>query len=49
MLEDISLFKSLGIAGVVLGVLNRDGTVDIPRTRTFVFDHAHARLNLHRY
>ncbi|KAI9438441.1 copper homeostasis CutC domain-containing protein [Lactarius psammicola] len=33
MLEDIGLFKSLGIAGVVFGVLNRDGTVDVPRTR----------------
>ncbi|KAF8258581.1 copper homeostasis CutC domain-containing protein [Lactarius quietus] len=36
MLEDIELFKSLGIAGVVFGALNRDGTVDVPRTRTLV-------------
>ena len=34
MLEDIGLFKSLGITGVVFGVLNPDGTVDVPRTRT---------------
>jgi copper homeostasis protein len=33
MLEDIGLFRSVGIAGVVLGAINRDGTVDVPRTR----------------
>ncbi|KAH9166898.1 copper homeostasis protein CutC [Lactarius sanguifluus] len=36
MLEDIGLFKTLGIAGVVFGVLNRNGTVDVPRTRMLV-------------
>lgn len=36
MLEDIGLFKSVGIAGVVFGVLNSDGTVDVPRTRMWV-------------
>lgn len=36
MLEDIGLFKSVGIAGVVFGILNRDGTVDVPRTRMCV-------------
>ncbi|KAI9444532.1 copper homeostasis CutC domain-containing protein [Lactarius indigo] len=36
MLEDVGLFKTLGIAGVVFGVLNRDGTVDVPRTRMLV-------------
>ncbi|KAN0138244.1 Copper homeostasis CutC domain containing protein [Lactarius tabidus] len=48
MLEDIGLFKSVGIAGVVFGVLNRDGTVDVPRTRMCVFDFAFAMLRLHR-
>jgi copper homeostasis protein len=38
MLEDIGLFKSAGVTGVVLGVLNPDGTVDVPRTRMWVFD-----------
>jgi copper homeostasis protein len=33
MLEDIGLFRTAGIAGVVFGVLNSDGTVDVPRTR----------------
>jgi copper homeostasis protein len=42
MLEDIGLFKGVGIAGVVFGVLNPDGTVDVPHTRMWVF----APLNL---
>jgi copper homeostasis protein len=37
MLEDIGLFKSVGIAGVVFGALNPNGTVDVPRTRMWVF------------
>jgi copper homeostasis protein len=44
MLEDIGLFKSVGIAGVVFGLLNRDGTVDVPRTRMCVFDLEFAML-----
>jgi len=36
MLEDIRLFKSVGIAGVALGALNPDGTVDVLRTRMLV-------------
>ncbi len=49
MLEDVGIFKSLGITGVVFGVLNRDGTVDVPRTRMCVFDLAFTiLLRLHR-
>jgi hypothetical protein len=36
MLEDIGLFKSISVTGVVFGVLNPDGTVDVPRTRMYV-------------
>ncbi|KAF8492782.1 copper homeostasis CutC domain-containing protein [Russula emetica] len=36
MLEDIGLFKSVGIVGIVLGALNPDGTVDVPRTRMWI-------------
>ena len=48
MLEDVEIFKSLGIVGVVFGVLNRDGTVDVPRTRMCVFDLALTILLTHR-
>ena len=37
MLEDIGLFKSVGIAGVVFGALNPNGTVNVPCTRMWVF------------
>ncbi|KAI0308366.1 copper homeostasis CutC domain-containing protein [Multifurca ochricompacta] len=36
MLEDIEIFKNAGIAGVVFGVLNLDGTADVLRTMTLV-------------
>ncbi|KAH9958991.1 copper homeostasis CutC domain-containing protein [Russula dissimulans] len=36
MLEDIEIFKGIGVAGAVFGVLNSDGTVDVPRTRMLV-------------
>ncbi|KAH9070703.1 copper homeostasis CutC domain-containing protein [Lactarius deliciosus] len=48
MLEDIGLFKTLGIAGVVFGVLNRNGAVDVPHTRMCVFDHALCKVCFHR-
>lgn len=48
MLEDIGLFKSLGIAGVVFGVLSRDGAVDVSHTRMYVFDDLFTMLRLHK-
>ena len=36
MKKDVLLCKNLGFTGVVLGVLNENGTVDIPRTSTLV-------------
>ncbi len=36
MRRDILAAKNLGADGVVLGILNADGTVDIPRTRQLV-------------
>jgi copper homeostasis protein len=44
MVEDIGLFKGIGVTGVVLGILNPDGTVDVPRTRMWVFDLAFALI-----
>jgi CutC family len=39
MLEDIEIFKGIGVAGAVFGVLDSDGTVDVPRTRMCVIGH----------
>lgn len=36
MMDDVSLCKNLGCDGVVLGLLNEDGTVDIERTTQLV-------------
>lgn len=36
MLQDIKLFKELGCDGVVIGLLNRDGSIDIKRTAQLV-------------
>ena len=36
MCEDIRHLKSLGVAGIVLGVLNPDGSIDVTSTRRFV-------------
>jgi len=39
MFEDIGIFKSIGVAGAVFGVLKSDGTVDVLRTRMCVLGH----------
>ncbi|KAI0059409.1 hypothetical protein BV25DRAFT_1889658 [Artomyces pyxidatus] len=36
MLEDVGLFNNIGVAGVVFGVLQSDGKVDIQRTKSLV-------------
>ncbi|KAI0275181.1 copper homeostasis CutC domain-containing protein [Gloeopeniophorella convolvens] len=36
MLEDIGVFKNAGVEGVVFGVLDAGGSVDVPRTRMCV-------------
>ncbi len=36
MVEDITVCKQLGCAGVVIGLLNNDGTIDVKRTAKLV-------------
>jgi copper homeostasis protein len=36
MLKDVKLCRQLGCNGVVIGLLNTDGTIDIPRTAALV-------------
>ncbi len=36
MLQDVKLCKQLGCDGVVIGLLNRDGTIDIKRTSALI-------------
>ena len=36
MLQDVKLCKQLGCDGVVIGLLNKDGSIDIKRTATLV-------------
>jgi copper homeostasis protein len=36
MRQDLAIAKQLGANGIVLGILNRDGSVDVPRTRDLV-------------
>ncbi len=36
MMEEVKLCRQLGCDGVVIGLLNRDGTIDLPRTAKLV-------------
>ena len=36
MLHDVKLCKQLGCDGIVIGLLNRDGTIDLKRTATLI-------------
>ncbi|MBV7404496.1 copper homeostasis protein CutC [Enterobacter sp. ENT03] len=48
MLEDIALIKSLGYPGVVIGVLDEDGNVDVPRMRHIMAAAAGMAVTFHR-
>ena len=37
MLEDIRIFKDAGATGVVIGILTKEGNVDVTRTNRFPF------------
>lgn len=48
MKEDISFAKSCGVDGVVLGILNPDGSIDIERTRSLVELAKPLKVTFHR-
>ena len=37
MLEDIRIYKDAGATGVVIGILTKEGNVDVTRTNRFPF------------
>ncbi len=48
MVKDVKLCKQLGCDGVVIGLLNSDGTIDIPRTSILVEAAYPLELTFHR-
>jgi copper homeostasis protein len=48
MFRDIELTRTMGIAGIVTGVLGSDGRVDIERTRTLVKNAGGLPVTFHR-
>ncbi len=48
MLEEVALFRQLGADGVVFGVLNRDGTLDLPRMARLKQAAGELSVTLHR-
>lgn len=48
MKRDITLCKEMGVDGVVIGLLNRDGTVDLERTGELVALARPMRVTFHR-
>jgi len=48
MKDDIEHIKTLGVAGIVLGVLRNDGTVDSDTTRSFVELASPMKVTFHR-
>jgi copper homeostasis protein len=43
MLEDIRVFRNLGIQGIVVGILTQDGRVDTERMKLYVLAFAKRR------
>jgi copper homeostasis protein len=48
MLEDVRVCKELGVAGIVVGFLHEDGTIDTDLTRRFVEAAAPIPVTFHR-
>ena len=48
MLQDIRLFKELGCDGVVIGMLNRDGSIDVTRSAQLVEAASPMGVTFHR-
>ncbi|MBK6936010.1 MAG: copper homeostasis protein CutC [Chitinophagaceae bacterium] len=48
MLSDVKLFKQLGCDGIVIGMLNADGTIDIKRNGLLVEAAYPMRITFHR-
>lgn len=48
MLEDVRICKELGVAGIVVGFLHEDGTIDTDLTRRFVEAAAPIPVTFHR-
>ncbi len=49
MLEDIRTFKDQGVRGFVVGILTREGRVDIERTRRLAHHYVQALLPIQIY
>jgi len=48
MRESIALARDMGMGGVVLGILRRDGRVDVERTRELVEEASEIEVTFHR-
>lgn len=48
MRDDVAMIRASGAAGVVLGISNADGTLDLPRMRTLIALARPLRVGVHR-
>lgn len=46
--EEVKTFKELGADGVVIGILNADGRLDIPKMKTLIDEAEGIKVTLHR-